>query len=102
MPIATFGRLFFTARIIFGWAVEESGLCHVGIDGFLADVVGNVDGITFVTTHGTHTSALTLNVHGIEWPHEFPNPMMIQKVNSRLRSDPARLTSDPYGAGWLF
>jgi hypothetical protein len=23
-------------------------------------------------------------------------------VNSRLRSDPARLTADPYGAGWLF
>ena len=32
----------------------------------------------------------------------FPNPMMIQKANSRLHSDPSRLTSDPYGAGWLF
>jgi hypothetical protein len=32
----------------------------------------------------------------------FPNPVMIQKVNSRLRSDPSRLTADPYGAGWLF
>jgi hypothetical protein len=27
---------------------------------------------------------------------------MIQRVNSRLRSDPARVTADPYGAGWLF
>src|SRR5512135_688796 len=33
---------------------EESGLCHIGIDGFLADVAGNVEGVTFVTAHGTH------------------------------------------------
>ena len=32
----------------------------------------------------------------------FPNLVMIQRVNSRLRSDPARVTADPYGAGWLF
>lgn len=81
---------------------EESGLCHIGIDGFLADVAGSVDGITFVTAHGTHCPALALTIHGVEWPMSFPNPLMIQKVNSRVRSDPARLTADPYGAGWLF
>ncbi len=81
---------------------EESGLCHVGIDGFLASVAGSVDGVTFVTMHGTHCPALTLTIHGVEWPMSFPNPLLIQKVNSRMRSDPARLTADPYGAGWLF
>jgi glycine cleavage system H lipoate-binding protein len=81
---------------------EESGLCHIGMDGFFADVAGNVDGITFVTAHGTHCPALALTVHGVEWPMSFPNPVMIQKVNSRARSDPSRLTADPYGAGWLF
>ena len=81
---------------------EESGLCHIGIDGFLADVAGHVDGVTFVTARGTHCPALALTIHGVEWPMSFPNPLMIQKVNSRLRSDPARLTADPYGAGWLF
>jgi glycine cleavage system H lipoate-binding protein len=81
---------------------EESGLCHIGIDGFLADVAGSVDGITFVTARGTHCPSLALTVNGVEWPMSFPNPLMIQKVNSRLRSDPARLTVDPYGAGWLF
>lgn len=81
---------------------EESGLCHIGVDGFVADVAGNVDGVTFVTAHGTHCPALALTIHGVEWPMSFPNPMMIQKVNSRLRSDPSRLTADPYGAGWLF
>jgi glycine cleavage system H lipoate-binding protein len=80
----------------------ESGLCHIGLDGFLADTIGAADGITFVTTHGTHAPTVTLNVYGTEWPMSFPNPMMIQKINSRLHSDPSRLTSDPYGAGWLF
>lgn len=81
---------------------EESGLCHIGIDGFLADVAGHVDGITFVTANGTHCPALALTIHGVEWPMSFPNPLMIQKVNSRLRSDPGKVTADPFGAGWLF
>lgn len=86
----------------FWLAAEESGLCHVGTDAFLADFVGKVDGITFVTTHGTQRPVIAINVHGVEWPLAFPNPMLIQKVNSHLRGDPARLTSDPYGSGWLF
>ncbi len=81
---------------------EESGLCHIGVDGFLADIAGHVDGVTFVTARGTHCPSLALTIHGVEWPMSFPNPVMIQKVNNRLRSDPARLTADPYGAGWLF
>ena len=81
---------------------EESGLCHIGIDRLLADVAGRVDGVTFVTLQGTHRPALTLTVHGVEWPMTFANPLLIEKVNCRVRSDPARLTADPYGAGWLF
>lgn len=81
---------------------EENGLCHLGIDAFLADVAGRIEGITFATTHGTHCPTMALTVNGVEWPMSFPNPVMIQRVNSRLRSDPARVTADPYGAGWLF
>lgn len=81
---------------------EESGLCHIGVDGFLADVAGSVEGITFVTARGTHCPSLAVTVHGVEWPMSFPNPLMIEKVNSRVRSDPTRLTADPYGSGWLF
>jgi len=81
---------------------EESGLCHLGLDGFLANVTGNVEGVTFVTLHGSHCPALTLTINGVEWPMSFPNPLLIERVNSRVRSDPARLTVDPYGAGWLF
>ena len=81
---------------------EASGLCHIGIDGFVADIAGIVNGVTFVSSRGTHCPALALTIHGVEWPMSFPNPLMIQRVNSRLRSDPTRLTADPYGAGWLF
>ena len=86
----------------FWLAAEESGLCHVGIDSFLADVVGSIDGVTFVTTHGTQQPVVAFTVHGVEWPMTFPNPVLIQKVNSYLRSDPKRVVADPYGSGWLF
>ena len=94
-------NLLFTSNH-FWLDAEESGLCHIGVDGFLADIAGHVDGVTFATARGTHCPALALTIHGVEWPMSFPNPVMIQRVNSRLRSDPARLTADPYGAGWLF
>jgi glycine cleavage system H lipoate-binding protein len=86
----------------FWLAAEEFGLCHIGIDSFLADVVEKVDGLTFVTTHGTQRPVVVLTVHGVDWPMMFPNPLMIQKVNSHLRRDPQRLLADPYGSGWLF
>lgn len=82
--------------------VEESGRCHVGLDAFLAEVVGTVERVTFVVTHGSHRPVLALTVNGIEWPMIFPNPLLIEKVNSHLRGDAERLTGDPYGAGWLF
>ncbi len=83
-------------------AADESGLCHVGIDAFLARVVASIDGITFVTTHGTHRPVVALTVHGVEWLMTFPNPLLIQKVNGHLRGDPKRILADPYGSGWLF
>ena len=85
----------------FWLAADESGMCHIGIDAFLADVVGNVSGVTFVTTKGTHRPVVVLTVHGVEWPMTFPNPLLIQKVNGHLRSDPKSILADPYGSGWL-
>jgi hypothetical protein len=81
---------------------EEEHLCHIGVDAFLAGLVGTVDGVTFVTFHGTHHPAVSLTVHGVEWPLVFPNLVLLERVNWRLRSHPQRLTADPYGVGWLF
>jgi glycine cleavage system H lipoate-binding protein len=82
--------------------VEESGLCHVGLDAFVADVIGNPDGITFVTTNGRQRPVVAMAVHGVEWPMTFPNRLRIDRVNSHLRGDPSRMTADSYGSGWLF
>jgi glycine cleavage system H lipoate-binding protein len=82
--------------------VDESGLCHIGIDNFLADAVGKVDDIVFATPRDAHCPALTLSIQGLEWPMCFPNPLTIHRVNNRVRRDPSRLTADPYGVGWLF
>lgn len=81
---------------------EESGLCHVGVDSFLVDVAGSVEALTFAAAQGADCPALVLTVHGIEWPMSFPTALRVMKVNGRVRSDPARLAADPYGAGWLF
>jgi len=80
----------------------DDGSCHVGVDAFLAEVVGSLDGVTFVTTHGTLRPVVALNVHGVEWPMRFPNPIVIEAVNGHARIDPLRVTADPYGSGWLF
>ena len=79
--------------------VDESGLCHIGIDNFLADVAGHVEGIEFATSQGMHCPGLTVTIHGLEWPMFFPNLMTIQKVNNRVHTDPARLTSRPLWRG---
>lgn len=80
----------------------EANLCHIGIDAFLAGVIGRADAITFITLQGTHRPSVALTVRGVEWPLVFPNPLLISKINSHLRSRPERLTADPYGVGWLF
>jgi len=81
---------------------DAEGLCHIGMDAFLAAVVRTVDSVTFVTSNGTRRPTVTLQVNGVEWPLTFPNPVLIQSVNSSVKTNPERITADPYGAGWLF
>ena len=81
---------------------SADGLCHIGIDAFLAETAGPFDAVTFVNSHGTHRPSFVLTVNGVEWPMLFPNPILIQTVNTRLQSDPVRLAGDPFGAGWMF
>jgi glycine cleavage system H lipoate-binding protein len=81
---------------------EPSHLCHIGIDAFLAEVAGAIDGITFVTAHGLRRPIVALSIRGLEWPMVFPNTLLIENVNSGLHRNPERITADPYGTGWLF
>lgn len=82
--------------------VEENGACHIGVDGFLARLLGGLQRISFLTTKGVRRPGVTLTVEGMTWPLMFPNEVLLSGANLYLRSDPARLSTDPYGSGWLF
>jgi glycine cleavage system H lipoate-binding protein len=79
-----------------------TGTVHVGIDGFLAHLLGSIDQITFTTLRGMQRPSAVLSVGGVDWPLVFPNPMLIASANLYLRCAPNRIVDDPYGAGWLF
>jgi glycine cleavage system H lipoate-binding protein len=81
---------------------DGAGVCHIGIDAFLARVMSEVDQISFVTNAGVHQPSVVLTVHGMDWALVFPNRLMITTVNTYLRHATQRLVHDPYGAGWLF
>lgn len=85
------------------WAdVAKDGFCHVGIDGFAAKVLGEVEKVTFLTSRTADRPIAVLTVNGVDLQMVFPNPMHLWSANVYLRTAPAKVTSDPYGAGWLF
>jgi len=80
----------------------KSGSCHIGLDAFLARVLGAVEGITFLKQTGVHRPSAVLTVRGVDLEVVFPNPILVTASNLYLRAHPAKLTADPYGMGWLF
>ena len=85
------------------WISEgEDGINHIGIDAFLASLMGEVDNISFLTTRGLSEPAVVFHVRGVDLPLTFPRAERITGVNTYLRLDPDRLTQRPYGLGWLF
>lgn len=83
-------------------SVASDGVCHLGVDAFLARTLGGIDRVQFVTTKGLERPAAVLTVAEVDLTVSFPNPVFITAVNGALRADPARLARDPYGLGWLF
>ena len=83
-------------------SVASDGVCHLGVDAFLARTLGGIDRVQFVTTKGLERPAAVLTVREVSLTVSFPNPVFITGVNGALRADPARLARDPYGLGWLF
>jgi len=85
------------------WVDEiSSGQCQIGIDGFLAGLVGSVEQIAFLTVGGVCRPTVVLRVRGVDLHLAFPARIAITAANLYLRAQPARLTADAYGAGWLF
>lgn len=83
--------------------VGADGHCHAGVDAFLARVIeGSLDRISFASSRGVCRPAASLRVRSVDLQLVFPNPMQVTAVNVTLRTNPSKLTDDPYGAGWLF
>jgi glycine cleavage system H lipoate-binding protein len=82
--------------------VGDDGLCHLGVDAFLARLAGEVDGLAFLTLKGEVAPAVVLTIGGADLTLVFGRPLPLVAANTRLRSSPDRLVSDPYGVGWLF
>jgi glycine cleavage system H lipoate-binding protein len=80
----------------------DDGLCHVGIDGFLAQVVGSVERVAFLTVKGTARPSVVLTARGVDLTLVFPHSLPLLAVNARLRSRLEHVSADPYGLGWLF
>lgn len=78
------------------------GVLHLGIDGFMARALGEIDRLTILTTHGFCRPTVVITVRGVDLHVAFPNELFITKANTYLRTNPSRLISDPYGPGWLF
>jgi glycine cleavage system H protein len=86
---------------------SEDGLCHIGIDALFSRLLGPVERVDFMTLPGSssgskRTPAAVLRAGGRDWQVAFPREMNITACNLMLRSDPARLSTDPYGRGWMF
>jgi glycine cleavage system H lipoate-binding protein len=82
--------------------VTEDGTCHAGIDAFMSRVLGKVERIAYVWQRGEHRPAAVLTAGGTDYEVVFPNLVTLTNCNLYLRADPARLTAEPYTAGWLF
>lgn len=82
--------------------VSEQGLCHVGIDAFLAKILGSVEQISFLTLQGVYPPAAVLSARGVDIELAFPHSMRITASNLYLRANPWKLTTEPYSRGWLF
>jgi glycine cleavage system H lipoate-binding protein len=80
----------------------DDGVCHVGIDAFVIQLVGAVERLAFLTLKGTLRPAVVLTVRGVDLTLVFPETLAIVNANTRLRSSLERLGADPYGHGWLF
>jgi glycine cleavage system H lipoate-binding protein len=93
--------LFYSANHL--WLeMDENGLCHIGIDAFLARILGRVERIQFVESKGTVRPSAVVTARGVDLHLGFPNRLLLMAVNSYLRARPERVASDPYRQGWLF
>lgn len=82
--------------------LPASGPCHIGIDGFLARLLGEVTHIDYGAQRGLVRPVARLKTGEASWQVAFPEKIELTNCNLYLRSDPQRLAAEPYTQGWLF
>jgi glycine cleavage system H lipoate-binding protein len=86
------------------WWLDASGdgPCHLGIDAFLARLLGHVERVAFATPHGFARPTVILTTGGVDFSATFPELLSVEACNLHLRAEPGRLTAEPYSLGWIF
>jgi glycine cleavage system H lipoate-binding protein len=82
--------------------VTDHGVVHIGVDGFLAGMLGGIESVSFATSQEVCRPAVFLSVRGIDLQLVFPRQLRISHPNASLSAHPVRLITDPYTLGWLF
>ena len=82
--------------------VTGDGLCHAGVDAFLAQALGKVEAVTYVHAKGRQRPSAVVTARGLDFEIAFPNYFAVTACNLYLRAAPSRLTRQPYTGGWLF
>ena len=85
----------------------EDGLCHVGIDALFSRLMSPIERVDFITLPNSQGQSKLLpsavvRAAGADWQIVFPRELNLTACNLMLRSDPSRLSTDPYGRGWMF
>jgi glycine cleavage system H lipoate-binding protein len=80
----------------------DDGMCHIGVDAFLTRIFHSIDAINFLPSNSSGLSTIVLTMYGVDLQLVFPIPVNVTRVNSYLRADLQKLTSQPYSAGWLY
>jgi glycine cleavage system H lipoate-binding protein len=85
------------------WLDEApDGTWHVGVDEFLAFVLGRIDEVAFPMRSGLRRPTAVLRANGVDLQMIFPEERAVIGVNLRAKYAPERIVSDPYRTGWLF
>ena len=80
----------------------EDGVIHVGVDAFLARVLGEVEQVQFNFGKNGKKPAVLLRTQGMDLYLVFPGHLEVTETNRLLAKNPRKLLEDPYGGGWLF
>lgn len=101
-PRAPFGLFIDRAH---SWVrLRPDGTLRIGLDEFLAEGLGRVDGVE-LPAPGTHVTRgeplVTLRVGDRHITVPSPVDGEIAGLNETAQQSPVTVTSDPYGLGWL-